>query len=196
MSYASFEPSGDTSADVDQVGLTVAAPLAGDWHDDDGEIISETIRGSETPAHADLLNAIERLTNAIGKPIEPINNRLLTGYQTLTGTSFVNGPLRLTLAPDRRRIHTAIALHSFTNAGTASASDFVIIADEQNKLADPVSRASFNGGNGSLPGSGLGRLLFAGSPVTLDDFTGVLWVYPFNINAGGSTWLTWSAVTE
>lgn len=155
----------------DPVTEALAPALYGDPHDDDADIIDDLFEPTSGPA--DVSGAkTDFHDHSVTPPKRP--TRIQSGYQQIDANSAVF-PIQIQpFDPNRERI--------VIRCTSATATDYVYIADEANKCAVVAGT------------SGQAGRLLAGSDLYLDGHTGAVYV-GFGVGAAGVI-VSWWAVTS
>jgi hypothetical protein len=156
------------------IGYPRHPDIPGDWTDDDATIMDAQIGTSNAPGD-------ERV--AIGPTIDtdqPIKRtgRIMSGFQVFGVANAGDQPQQI-LPPDPRRKSFVIQLVS------ATATDWIGITDEVNKLQSSA---------GALALSGIFGRLYAANPIGPIDYTGPVSIQPGGVTAAVT--VSWWAFTE
>lgn len=145
----------------------------GNPKDDDGQVLdSFTVEVDSPPEPTDMPVKGGQTVSPHQRPKQ--TNRIKSGYQKLNNTF---GPVLLT-PPDAQRLNLLILV-------TGATTDFVRISDDAGKMQEPAASQS-----------GMSMLVPAGGAIiTIDDFTGPIWVSPADVSGSNSVTVSYIAVT-
>lgn len=168
--------------------------LAGDYQDDDAVYVDRLVTGTATPVIPPPTVMVD-LNHAALLP----RGRLITGSRSWTNsamdatdTSFIEQVLPFD--PNRKHLNLFASTVPIFNAAGSNVTQGILIADAKDKLAYISDYLAHT----YSPGSIQGFLLLPNISLSIDDYTGPLWVRPLPDTSGSYTGvrLSWMGITQ